>query len=255
MGTIKNDANTLRKLLLKKKTATMSELIAVLETDVKITVFRKLNEPSNVASYSHKGQHYTLSEIPDFDDIGLWKHNSALFSIHGNLQKTVKALVDDSKAGYTVNELKSILQIEVKEPLLIQFRKKQIYRKKISGCYVYFCTEPQAKKNQQLNRSGQKPASALDADDYINRPLSDKVRKSIWLFFSILNEKQRRLFAGLESIKIGHGGDRKVSLLLGMNPHTVAKGRSELLSESVKFERIREKGAGRIPAEKKIRKS
>ncbi len=255
MKTTKNDANDIRKLLLKKKAATMPELKAVLETDVKMTVFRKLNELSYIASYSHSGQYYTLSDIPDFDDRGLWRHNSAMFSIHGNLQKTVKAFVDSSKAGYTVNELKKILQIEVKEPLLIQFRKKQVYRKKISGCYVYFTTESQAKKNQQLNRSDQKPVSVLDANDYNSRSLPDKVVRSIWLFLSILNEKQRRLFAGLESLKIGHGGDKKVSVLFGMDPHTVAKGRSELLSESIGIERIRKKGAGRIPTEKKARKS
>ncbi len=28
------------------------------------------------------------------------------------------------------------------------------------------------------------------------------------LFYSLLDEQQRRLFAGLESIKLGHGGDR-----------------------------------------------
>jgi len=255
MKPVKNHADALRKLLLKKKTATMSELKDVLETNVKMTVFRKLNELSYIASYSHSGRYYTLPNIPDFDEQGIWKHHSAMFSIHGNLQKTVKAFVDSSKAGYTVSELKKVLQIEVKEPLLIQFRKKQIYRKKISGCYVYFATESQAKINQQLNRSDQKAVSVLDANDYNDHSLPDKVLKSILLFFSILNEKQRRLFAGLESLKIGHGGDKKVSVLFEMDPHTVAKGRSELLSESINIERIRKKGAGRIPTEKKTRKS
>lgn len=255
MKTVKNDATVLRKLLLEKKTATMPELKAVLETDVKMTVFRKLNELSYITSYSHRGQYYTLSEIPDFDELGLWKHNSALFSIHGNLQETVKKLIDSSKAGYTANELKHELQIEVKEALLIQFRKKQILRKKISSCYVYFSTDIQVKKNQQLNRSSQTSLSVLGVDDSISSSRSENVLSAIWLFFSILNEKQRRLFAGLESLKLGHGGDKKVSLLFKMDPHTVAKGRSELLSESVNIERIRAKGAGRIPTEKKALKS
>jgi hypothetical protein len=254
MRTSKNDANALKKLLLKEKAATMPELKAVLETDVNMTVFRKLNELSYFTSYSHSGRYYTLSEIPDFDDRGLWEQNSVLFSNHGNLQKTVTAFVDGSKTGYTASELKSVLQIEVKEPLLILFRKEQVDRKKISGRYVYFTTDLQAKKNQQLNRSGQKTEFALDADYDTGHSLPDKVIKSIWLFFSILNEKQRRLFAGLESLKIGHGGDKKVSNMFGMAPHTVAKGRSELLSASIDIERIRKKGAGRIPTEKKARK-
>lgn len=255
MKTPKNDANALKKLLLKEKTATMPELKAVLETDVNMTVFRKLNELSYITSYSHSGRYYTLSSIPDFDDRGLWKHNSVMFSIHGNLQKTVKAFVDSSKSGYSASELQTVLQIEVKEPLLILFRKEQVDRKKISGCYVYFTAALQAKKNQQLNRNDQKSEFTVDVDFYVGHSLPDKVKKSFWLFFSILNEQQRRLFAGLESLKIGHGGDKKVSKMFGMDPHTVAKGRSELLSESIDIERIRKKGAGRIPTEKKAQKS
>ena len=34
------------------------------------------------------------------------------------------------------------------------------------------------------------------------------LRKSIALFFSILNKKQRRVYAGLESIQYGLGGDK-----------------------------------------------
>jgi hypothetical protein len=254
MRTSKNDANALKKLLLKEKSATMFELKAVLETDINMTVIRKLNELSYITSYSHSGRYYTLSSIPDFDDRGLWEHDSVMFSKHGNLQKTVKAFVDSSKTGYTAAELKGVLQIEVKEPLLVLFRKELLDRKKISGCYVYFTIGLQSKKNQQLNRSDQKPEFALDADYYVSHSLSDKIKKSIWLFFSILNEKQQRLFAGLESLKIGHGGDKKVSIMFGIDPHTVAKGRSELLSESIDIERIRKKGAGRISTEKKALK-
>jgi hypothetical protein len=255
MRTSKNDANALKKLLLKKKTATMPELKAVLETDVNMTVFRKLNELSYITSYSHSGRYYTLSAIPEFDEQGIWKHDSVMFSNHGNLQKTVKAFVDKSETGYSASELQTALQIEVKEPLLILFRKEQVERKKISGRYIYFTTDLQSKKNQQLNRTNQKSDFTLDVDYYTGHSVPDKVKKSIWLFFSILNEKQRRLFVGLESLKIGHGGDKKVSKMFGMAPHTVAKGRSELLSESINIERIRKKGAGRIPTEKKVQKS
>jgi hypothetical protein len=43
--------------------------------------------------------------------------------------------------------------------------------------------------------------------------LSDELKAAIILFFSLLDEKQRRLFAGLESAKMGHGGDYKMATL------------------------------------------
>jgi len=53
------------------------------------------------------------------------------------------------------------------------------------------------------------------------------------LFLSLLDEKQQRLFAGLESIKLGYGGDKKIAHLFGLDMHNVAKGRKEL--DSHKF--------------------
>ena len=255
MRTTKNDAKTLKKLLRKSKAATMSDLKFVLNTDVNMTVFRKLQELSYITSYSHSGRYYTLSDVPDFDENGLWHYNSIMFSVHGTLLNTVKAFVDGSVSGYTVGELKSILKVDVKEPLLTLFRKDQLYRKKIADRYVYFSATPQVKKRQLLHRSEQQSDTAVSVDYSMDQSLPDEIKKSMWLFFSVLNEKQRRWYAGLESLKMGYGGDKTMASLLGIDPHTVAKGRSELLSESIDMQRIRKKGAGRISAEKKARKS
>ena len=71
----------------------------------------------------------------------------------------------------------------------------------------------------------------------------------------MLNEKQRRLYAGLESLKLGYGGDQRIAEFLGMDPHTVAKGRRELLEQDLAVDRIRKSGGGRKRAEKKRPKS
>ena len=55
----------------------------------------------------------------------------------------------------------------------------------------------------------------------------------------------------MEALKLGRGGDRRISDLLGLDPHTVAKGRRELLSQQVRRERVRQTGGGRKPTEKK----
>ena len=71
----------------------------------------------------------------------------------------------------------------------------------------------------------------------------------------MLDEQQRRIYAGLESLKLGHGGDVHIASLLGMDPHTVAQGRKELISGNLSRDRLREEGGGRFPQEKKHRTS
>ena len=66
-----------------------------------------------------------------------------------------------------------------------------------------------------------------------------------------LDKQQRRLFAGMESLKMGHGGDSILADFLGLDPHTVARGRQQLLDRSVAQGRTRRSGGGRKPVEKK----
>lgn len=71
---------------------------------------------------------------------------------------------------------------------------------------------------------------------------------------STLDERQQRLYVGLESQKLGHGGDRCLALITGLSISTIAKGRREL--EAMEgSEQIRRPGGGRLRAEKKTRRS
>jgi hypothetical protein len=85
---------------------------------------------------------------------------------------------------------------------------------------------------------------------------TEETKAMLLLFCSMLDEKQRRLYAGLESLKLGHGGDAYIASLLGLDPHTVAKGRKELINGELSAgDSIRGKGAGRPLQEKKRLKS
>ncbi len=69
-------------------------------------------------------------------------------------------------------------------------------------------------------------------------------------FFETLNEKQKRLFAGLKANELGYFGVHQVSVELGLHPHTIRAGQKELadLSESaaeISPRRIRKIGGGR----------
>ena len=66
------------------------------------------------------------------------------------------------------------------------------------------------------------------------------------LFYNNLSEKDKRLFAGLESMKIGYYGVSTISKKLNINKHTVRAGKKELLSEKLTpCLKIRKKGGGR----------
>jgi len=67
----------------------------------------------------------------------------------------------------------------------------------------------------------------------------------------MLDEKGRRLYAGLEALKTGRGGDARIAALLGLDVGTVARGRRELLHQDIEVERIRKAGGGRKAVEKK----
>ncbi|MGH9466877.1 MAG: hypothetical protein ACRD1Y_05935, partial [Terriglobales bacterium] len=84
--------------------------------------------------------------------------------------------------------------------------------------------------------------------------LAHELKAAIVLFFGLLDERQRRLFAGLESLRSAQR-DAPVARLLGVDPHTVARGRLQLLEGEIELERVRRVGGGRPPTEKKRRKS
>lgn len=49
-------------------------------------------------------------------------------------------------------------------------------------------------------------------------------------FYNSLNEKDGRRYAGLEALKIGHGGRSYIAEVLGCSRHTVSKGASEVVA-------------------------
>ena len=71
---------------------------------------------------------------------------------------------------------------------------------------------------------------------------------------STLDERQRRLYVGLESQRLGHGGDRTLAQITGLSVDTIAAGRRELQTTQP-TKRIRVPGGGRPRVEKKTHRS
>jgi hypothetical protein len=232
----------------------IDQLKTALGTSATSTVLRKLRSLGYLSSYSHRGSFYTLSSIPKFDELGLWHHDQIGFSKYGNLINTCSALVKSAQCGVSVKELNQLLRVETKSPLRHLESKGEIIRAKHDGVFVYYSNNPSQSLSQQKNRSdsvvSEQMGAGIDSDLKI-----DELKAAIILFYSLLNEKQRRLFAGLESLKRGYGGDQFIAQLLGLDPHTVARGRRELLDGDIDSGGIRKDGGGRMPFEKKRQKS
>ncbi len=243
-------ADSLRQLLRRSTTAALPELKRALGTRVDVTVFRKLKQLDYLTSYSHRGRYYALRESAHFDADGLWSHEEVWFSRHGTLLATAEAFVNSSPKGYLAEELAQTLHVETQDVLRQLTERKRISRKRVSGLYLYTSNEPTARRRQRLlRRSVQAVPTITDASRLEVAP--EEVKASIVLFFSLLDERQRRLYAGLESLKLGRGGDTILADFLGLAPHTVARGRQQLLEQDVEFGRVRKSGGGRKRVEKK----
>lgn len=240
----------LRRHLLRHKIADLPQLKRVLGTSVDLTVFRKLQLLDYLTSYSHRGRFYTLREIARFDAIGLWSHQNVWFSRYGSLVDTVEALARTSPNGYYAQELADILHVEAQEPLRHLVQRHRLSRSLLGGRFLYTATDPTRRQQQILTRRvAQHLPLAIQSEALELSP--EELQAAIRLFYELLDEQQRRLFAGMESLRLGHGGDRRLAEFLGLDPHTVARGREQLLEQEVNLGRIRRSGGGRAAAEKK----
>ena len=247
------NAAELQRLLETKKVCTLEELMAALGTRVRMTVFRKLLTLPYVTSYSHRGKYYSLKPLCKFDERGLWEHRDAWFSVYGTLLATGKQFIEQSPAGYSAAELDAVLHVQTKQALLHLYQQSLVDREKFDGVIVYLAREARQRQQQSVAR---RQMVAGEFERVSEGVLAHELKAAIILFFSLLDERQRRFFAGLESLKLGPGGDARIAQLLGVDPHTVAKGRRELLQRDIEAgEGVRKRGGGRPSAEKKLRKS
>ena len=238
-------------LFRQQTVAALPEVMAALGTRARRTAFRKLKELPYRSSYSHRGRYYTLDQFIDFDQHGLWSFHDVRFSTAGTLLATIEAKVNDAVAGQFSEELDHLLHVGTQDALRKLVQERKLSRRKVAGQFLY-CAVDRTRKGQQLSAR-----RALLAAPGLVGPIPDgdlvpaELRAAIVLFASLLDERQRRLYAGLESLKCGWGGDTRIAALLAIDAGTVARGRQQLLSGEVERERVRRPGGGRHPVEKK----
>ena len=93
----------------QRKVLTLAELTHQLHASVR-TVRRRLKSWRSLASFNCNGRFYTLPDLPQFDEHGLWFHREIGFSRFGHLPQTLVALVQQAPAGLTATANDWILQ-------------------------------------------------------------------------------------------------------------------------------------------------
>jgi len=242
MNIVRYPTDRLLRLLRDQKVVTMPQLKSALGTPVTFTVLRKLSPLGYRSSYSHGGTYYTLDCLAQYDELGLWSCRDIHFSRHGTLLNTAATLVTNAPAGCFTDELDTVVQVATKDALRHLVQRDQLYRREMAGRYLYCAHDRQRRQEQWAARQAQQTPQ-------------DELQAAMALFYSLLDEQQRRLYAGLESLEWGHGGDQRMAQLFGLDVNTVARGRAELLTGQVLQGRVRREGGGRPRAEKKRLKS
>ena len=86
------------------------------------------------------------------------------------------------------------------------------------------------------------------------KPYSTEIEEELKKFYQSLSEKDKRRYAAVEALKLGHGGVVYLANVFGCHRSTISRGIIELkdLSEdSVDKERVRKPGGGRKSYEEK----
>lgn len=78
---------------------------------------------------------------------------------------------------------------------------------------------------------------------------SDKTKMLMQLYYSRLSEKDRRHYAAVEAIKLGHGGVTYISKVLSVDRNTIIEGKKELMEfaqyQQIPEDKQRRRGGGR----------
>lgn len=148
----------------RMKVLTIEQLVDLLKSSV-MTARRRLKKWEALTSFNQNGRYYTLPKIPQFDNHGIWKYQTVLFSKYGNLKQTIIELVRRSETGLSAKEVAQIVEIPSNSSIFSQLQRVSgIRREKHQGRFVYFSDQRERYQRQKslLSRS---QTAALPSDE------------------------------------------------------------------------------------------
>jgi hypothetical protein len=144
----------------KEKVVTVVLLATWLSCSI-ATARRRLKAWRAYTSYNRNGRYYTLPQVAEFDDNGLWWYQGTFFSKHGNLKQTLVRLVTDSVQGLSGSELGELLGLQPRS-FLSHFRDHPaLYRENLAGRWIWFAADPGTREKQKQTRLARAAAKGL----------------------------------------------------------------------------------------------
>jgi len=158
-----NDNRALVKFR-RQKIATIGQLIEWLKCSA-ITARRRLKKWQSYTSINKNCRYYTLPAIPVFDENGLWKFQTVLFSNHGNLKQTIVALITDSNQGLSAAEIAEFVDLVQNSSFLSRIKNTPgIKREKHQGRFIYLSDHPEIYSRQKQTRASRQATVDLPTD-------------------------------------------------------------------------------------------
>ncbi|MEK9145285.1 MAG: hypothetical protein AAB339_06730, partial [Elusimicrobiota bacterium] len=157
-----------------------------------------------LSSYTHRGRYYTLREIPQFDDMGLWHYEGVGFCRGRTLKAAVKELVENSETGRTHQELQDILRVRAHNELLEHVRAGRIERKLLDDKHWFYLSANAARAAKQWARRQQQQKRAA----VLAGPLTAAM--TVEVLVDVLQASQPRVLATPEQVvrRLHHQGVR-----------------------------------------------
>jgi len=158
-----NEEHALEKFR-RQKIITIAQLVEWLKCSV-ITARRKLKRWQSYTSINKNGRYYTLPKIPVFDENGLWKYQTVLFSKHGNLKRTIFALITDSDKGLSAVEIAELVDLVANSSFLSRFKSVPgIRREKHQGRFIYLSDRAEIYSRQKQRRATRQETVGFPTD-------------------------------------------------------------------------------------------
>lgn len=116
-----------------------------------MTVVRAMEKFGYYSSINHNSLFYTLQNIPEFNNYGLWFFKDIVFSKYRNIKQTIVSMIDNSPEGYSEKELSGILHTQTSNILSRLVGQHQLSKIQNGRKAVYVSHKPGYKAKQMSN--------------------------------------------------------------------------------------------------------
>ena len=144
--------NLIRKLLQSKTVMSLKQIRHEIPDRPRSSLFRDLKRVELLTSYSHAGQYHALKSMVKFNPNGLWFYEQTSFSKYGTLKNTLVKIISNSPAGMTHKELKTLLRIQVQNPLTHLIKTNLLKRRLLSEQVFVYLSNDEFQAQEQLQK-------------------------------------------------------------------------------------------------------